>query len=476
MDNSLSTNSYNLLLIMADQFRYDWMSCSGFPISTPNIDRIASRGIRFTQASCTSPLCTPSRSSLATGKYPHNCGVVVHDAVLPRDQQTYYQLLRKNGYRVGVVGKSDLHKDIHYYGKNGDLPLMYHFGFTDLCETEGKGNAGHPGMPDTKPGRAIAPPLHDLKDKKVVPLGPYQHMLDQKGELEIFARDYDDRLYRNPSRMAAQSILPEEDFHDYFIGEQACKMLRDFPTDFPWHLFVSFAGPHDPWDPPKSYSDRFANADFPESIADNMEGKPEWIKRRAKVQCGAMTDGELLKIKRHYAGSISLIDDWVGHILDELERRGETDNTIIVFAADHGEMMGDHQLLLKKCMYEGSVRVPLIISAPWMESPSTSNVLAELFDLAPTFLDLAKADYDHRDMDAKSLVSVLKGETDQHKEYQYSELLNTQMLYDGHYKWIRNTNDLDELYDLKNDPQELHNCFSEHPEVIQRMRKHTFNQ
>ena len=78
----------NILLIMADQFRYDWMGCAGFPIPTPNIDRIAENGVRFTQASCACPLCTPSRAALATGKYPHNCGVVVHDAVLPADEVT----------------------------------------------------------------------------------------------------------------------------------------------------------------------------------------------------------------------------------------------------------------------------------------------------------------------------------------------------------------------------------------------------
>ena len=136
----------NILFIMADQFRADWLGCAGFPISTPQIDRIAARGTRFTRASCVCPLCTPSRAALATGRYPHNTGVQVHDASLPLDAVTYYQLLRRNGYRVAAVGKTDLHKNRHEYGERGDLPFMYHMGFTDLCETEGKMNAAWPAV------------------------------------------------------------------------------------------------------------------------------------------------------------------------------------------------------------------------------------------------------------------------------------------------------------------------------------------
>lgn len=450
----------NILLIMADQFRYDWMGCAGFPIPTPNIDRIAENGIRFTQASCACPLCTPSRAALATGKYPHNCGVVVHDAVLPADEVTYYQLLRKNGYRVGAVGKTDLHKAHHYYGKNGDLPLMYHLGFTDLCETEGKMNAAWPAVRDGQP----------------VPAGPYQHMLVEKGEMELLTADYHERLRNKRAFYSAPSVLPEEDFHDRFVGEKACQMLENLPKEDPWHLFVSFVGPHDPWDPPKSYYDRFADTSFPDTIRDNMEGKPEWVKKRAEKNCGGMTDGELLEMKRHYAGSIAVIDDQIGHILDMLEKRGEAENTVIVFTADHGEMLGDHGLIQKTVMYEGALRIPMIISAPWMKGPSVSGALAELIDLAPTFLELAGADYNRKDMDARSLLPLLSGETGEHKAMQYSELINCQMLYDGRYKWIRNWNDTDELYDLQTDPQELHNLIGQLPDVLARLQKQTFRQ
>ena len=184
----------NILFIMADQFRADWLGCAGFPISPPQIDRIAARGTRFTRASCVCPLCTPSRAALATGRYPHNTGVQVHDASLPLDAVTYYQLLRRNGYRVAAVGKTDLHKNRHEYGERGDLPFMYHMGFTDLCETEGKMNAAWPAVRDGVPG----------------PAGPYQRLLTEKGWMQALTEDYLDRLRSRPPWYASPSVLPPE--------------------------------------------------------------------------------------------------------------------------------------------------------------------------------------------------------------------------------------------------------------------------
>lgn len=448
----------NILFIMADQFRADWLGCAGFPISTPQIDRIAARGTRFTRASCVCPLCTPSRAALATGRYPHNTGVQVHDASLPLDAVTYYQLLRRNGYRVAAVGKTDLHKNRHEYGERGDLPFMYHMGFTDLCETEGKMNAAWPAVRDGVPG----------------PAGPYQRLLTEKGWMQALTEDYLDRLRSRPPWYASPSVLPPELFHDRFIGETACEMLRSMPGDSPWHLFVSFAGPHDPWDPPECYLDRYRDAQFPPSIPPEMEGKPAWIRKRAEKQTGTMDPEGLINMKRHYAGSIAVIDEWVGHILDTLEERGEAGRTVVVFAADHGEMMADHGLVQKSVMYEGALRIPLIVALPG-QGPAESGALAELLDLAPTFLELAGVQVPP-EMDGVSLLPHLLGRQDVLKPFQLSELSNCQMLFDGRYKWIRNWNDRDELYDLLEDPDELDNRIDRLPEVVGRMQKYTFRQ
>ena len=453
----------NILMIMADQFRLTTLDGMGDKIPTPNIKRIMDKGLVFTQSCCACPLCTPSRAALATGKYPSRCGVPVHDAVLPPEQATYYQALRRAGYRVGMAGKSDLHKADQYCGK-GDMPSMYHYGFTDPFETEGKMNSAW-----FKRG----------EDGAIRPNGPYQHYLVERDPARLEALNADYKSYMREKRRfyAEPSVLPDEDFLDNFIGRAACDWLERVEDDVPWHYFVSFAGPHNPWDPPRENYEHFKDARLPPPIADDFTGKPAWVKQRVAQETGGMTAQQALNVRRCYAASVEVVDQWVGRLLDILERRGLKDNTVVIFCADHGEMLGDHGLLEKKVMYEASVRVPLVISAPWMTSRTDSDALAQLMDLAPTCLDLAGASWDEREMDARSLLPLLRGENGeeaQPHEVQISELLNSLMIYDGRYKWIRNWNDTDELYDLRSDPQELHNIFDERPEIIQRLRAYTF--
>ena len=453
----------NILMIMADQFRLTTLDGMGDKIPTPNIKRIMDKGLVFTQSCCACHLCTPSRAALATGKYPSRCGVPVHDAVLPPEQATYYQALRRAGYRVGMAGKSDLHKADQYCGK-GDMPSMYHYGFTDPFETEGKMNSAW-----FKRG----------EDGAIRPNGPYQHYLVERDPARLEALNADYKSYMREKRRfyAEPSVLPDEDFLDNFIGRAACDWLERVEDDVPWHYFVSFAGPHNPWDPPRENYEHFKDARLPPPIADDFTGKPAWVKQRAAQETGGMTAQQALNVRRCYAASVEVVDQWVGRLLDILERRGLKDNTVVIFCADHGEMLGDHGLLEKKVMYEASVRVPLVISAPWMTSRTDSDALAQLMDLAPTCLDLAGASWDEREMDARSLLPLLRGENGeeaQPHEVQISELLNSLMIYDGRYKWIRNWNDTDELYDLRSDPQELHNIFDERPEIIQRLRAYTF--
>lgn len=451
---------WNILMIMADQFRLKTLDGMGDNIDTPNIKRIMDRGVVFNQAACTSPLCTPSRASLATGKLPHNCGVIVHDAVLPLDAVTYYQELRKAGYRVGVAGKTDLHKKDKYVGIHGNLPSMYHYGFTDPFEIEGKMN--------------FAKLVKD-EEGNIIPQGPYQKYLNDKGVLEHISEDYKARLRKYPKYYAEPSVLDSaEDFQDTFVGKAAEEWLNNVDDDVPWHYFVSFAGPHNPWDPPIEELKKQEGKEHPAAIEDIFENKPEWVKKRAGIQTAGMTEEDLQKLKKSYAASVSVIDNWVGRLLDILERRKLDKNTVVIFCADHGEMLADHGLLEKKCMYESSVRIPLVISAPWMNEGRDSNALAQLMDLAPTCMELAGLNYDKNVMDARSLIPILYGKEEALRPVQISELINCQMVYDGKYKWIRNWNDLDELYDLENDQSELHNLIFEREDIAKELMKYTF--
>ena len=453
---------YNILMIMADQFRMTTLESMGDGISTPNIKRIMEKGMVFEKAACTCPLCTPSRASLATGKLPNRCGVPVHDGILPLEQETYYQKLRDAGYRVGVVGKTDLHKADKYIGTKGNLPSMYQYGFTDPFELEGKMNAAR----------------YSVNSDGTKNLnGPYQKHLESKGLMETLNTDYKTYMRELPRYYAAPSVLPDEDFEDAFIGRAACEWLQEVEDDVPWHYFVSFVGPHNPWDPPKEDYDFYEDHKFWESIKDDFYGKPEWVKKRAQRETGGMTREDEERMKRCYAGSVRVIDRYIGKILDVLEERGLKERTIIIFCADHGEMLGDHGLLEKKVMYESSLRIPMVIQAPWMKERKNMDSLVMLMDLAPTCMEIAGVPCDSRKMDARSLMPILRGETQKSEHLvQISELINCQMISDGKYKWIRNWNDKDELYDLDNDRAEIHNIIDELPEVIEKLQTYTFRQ
>lgn len=448
---------------MADQFRTATMTGMGDGINTPNIDRIRAMSVFYPRAACTAPLCTPSRASLATGKMPHKCGVLAHDENLPLDEDTYYQALVKAGYRVSVVGKTDLHKKTRFIGKKGDLPVIHHIGFSDPHETEGKMNC--------------ARILYRDAEGNPSPLGPYQyHLLQKDPDLLQSLNDCYVAYMQKKIKVydAWESTLEAEDFLDNFIGRETCRFLEEIDNEAPWHLFASFAGPHNPWDPPASEFEKVKDLDLPLPPEDDLTDKPSWIQHRAKIQSDGLTQEKLLDTKRHYAAAVAVIDRWIGEMLDILTRRGLMEDTVIVFTADHGELMGEHRLFEKTTMYEGALRIPLLIHMPGMTEPHESDQLATLMDMAPTCMDLAGAPYDPGDLDAVSLLPDLQGNHSPIREVQQSELLNTNMLFDGRYKWIRSFNDSSELYDLEEDPNELHNCITQHPEIIARLQKYTF--
>lgn len=191
---------------------------------------------------------------------------------------------------------------------------------------------------------------------------------------------------------------------------------------------------------------------WPDPIPNDMEGKPAWIRRRAAQQTGGMTQADLQQVKRCYAGSVRVIDRWIGKLLDWLETSGHKDDTIVIFCADHGELLKRPRPVGKELHVRRLPAHPLLVHLPGMTQRRDSDALAELMDLAPTCLELAGADWNRREMDAVSLVPVLNGSTEPLRPVQRSELHNCTMLFDGRYKWIRSYNDTDELYDLKPTP------------------------
>ena len=196
---------------------------------------------------------------MASGLQPSRLGCLDNSGRLPSGTTTYYQPTARRGYRVGCVGKLDLRKSEGYNGRYGDRPYAYGWGFTHPEECEGKMHAG----------------------SSPTPIGPYTHYLADKGQLATFHQDYRQRAATSWITDCRDSLLDSEDFADAYIGRRAAEWIASVPDDFPWHYFVSFVGPHDPFDPPTEYGDRYRAAPMPPAISDSLAGKPEWIRKRA---------------------------------------------------------------------------------------------------------------------------------------------------------------------------------------------------
>ena len=431
----------NVLFVMADQHRFDYLGCAGAEfLHTPNLDRLAAQGTRFTQCITDCPVCAPARIGLATGLRPSRLGSLDNASYLPLSTPTHYQHFRDRGYRVGCVGKLDLAKPAHYNGRYGDRPCVYAWGFTHPEECEGKMHAG------SSPS----------------PIGPYTHYLQEHHLLQRFYEDYQARKERGWIVGASHdSVLPTNAFEDAYIGRRAAEWIARVPDDFPWYYFVSFVGPHDPFDPPAAYAERYRHAGVPSPIEDDLTGKPAWIKAR-QVKASAE---DVALARRQYCAAIELIDDYVGQILDALQARGQLENTYVVYSSDHGEMLGDHGLFTKSVAYEASLRVPLIVAGPGIPAGQASDALVQLMDIHPTLCELAGLPVPH-DIDAQSVVPLLAGERTDHRCHTVSVIRNWRCLRTAQHKLIRNENDVTELYDLERDPCELDNIASAEPSLV----------
>ncbi len=423
----------NILFLFPDQWRWDWLECEDspfgkVPVRTPSIDALAARGVRFTQCRTNAPLCAPARACLARGLRYERCGVPDNDGCTPTDRPTVFRLLREAGYHTATCGKSDLFKPDTTPNPTGYVPVMDALGFADGIDHRGKFDA-------VKRGR------EQIAE-------PYTLMLKQRGLFATHAEDYARPEGRRPP---GPTPLPTDAYTDDFAGQNALKLIDRAPADRPWCLWVNFPGPHNPFDPPAEAFAPYADVDFPPPI--NPAGN-------------SLSDEDVARERRLYAACCSHLDAWVGRLLARVEARGELANTLVVFASDHGEMLGDHGRWNKGVPQEGSVRVPLIVAGPGVRPGATSGALVELIDVAATLLDVAGIPAPG-DWDARSVDPLLRGETDDtsHREVQVSALGKWQLACDGRFKLVRVIERDDRLYDLCNDPAELHDVATEHPDV-----------
>lgn len=448
-----AAEKFNVLFILADDLNND-LGCYGHPlVKSPNIDKLAARGIKFDNAYCQYPLCGPSRTSFLTGRRPNATHILTNPA--PNGDGTYKtsphfrefipntitlpQLFRQNDYYVVRVGKM-----YHYY-----VP----------------GQIGTDGLDDPPSWEHVVNPRgRDREDEsKIISLNP---------NVKI-----DNRLGATVSWLAMDST--DEAQTDGLIAKEAIKLLAE-KRDTPFFLGVGFFRPHTPYVAPKKYFDLYPFDKIPiQKFSDWPTNVPAAAFMSSKPEQLTMTDQQRKEATQAYFASITFMDAQLGHVINALDRLGLADKTIIVFASDHGYHTGEHGLWQKKSLFEICARVPLIIVPPKSsQKGTTSTHPVEMVDLYPTLADLCglkTPDY----LDGFSLKPLLKD-----PKAKWDHPAYTQVLRDAFHgysvrteKWRYTEWDNGragaELYDHEKDDVELNNLASapQYASVIQGMKK-----
>ena len=412
----------SFLFLFPDQHRFDFLGLNpALPVRTPNLDALAARGTRLTRMICPSPLCAPSRASLASGRSYRRCGVLGNDTDYPLQQPTFYGALRESGYCVAGVGKFDLHKATLDWGVDGSRQLQA-WGFSEGVDSEGK---------------------HDgVRSGASAPKGPYLAYLHERGLVDDYVKDM---RARHNYRDTHPTPLPDDAYGDNWVAALGLDLLRVWPADEPWFLMVNFPGPHEPMDVTASMRSRWESVDFP-----GPHYSSEFDRATHR------------RIRQNYAAMLENIDRQVGAFLSAVAARGEQDRTIVVYSSDHGEMLGDHQMWGKTVPHQPSIGVPFIAAGPGIGGGAVSAALASVHDLAATFLDYAGLTVPAA-MDSRSLRALLQGDRSTHRDYVLSGLLDWDLVWDGRYKLVLSREGGPRLYDLETDPWEDENIAANAP-------------
>jgi len=433
----------NILWFCTDQQRGDTIHCLGNPhIRTPHIDALAAQGVAFTHAYCQSPVCTPSRASFLTGRYPRTTRCRQNGARLPADEVLVTRIFAEHGFDCGLIGKlhlSPCHKRVEQRGNDGYRLFLW---------------SHHP-MPDWEENA-------------------YIHWLRERGY------EWED-LYHRPPEAFAWAGVPADLHQTTWCVEKAIEFITQ-ERDGPWLLSINTFDPHHPFDPPKEYLDRYDPDSLPDPLFQEgeLEGKPRF--QRIDHQGGyggtglsfaRATPRQRREVVAAYYAMIELIDDQLGRLLRALDESGQRNNTIVLFMSDHGEMLGDHGLFWKgPFFYEGMVRVPLIISCPGKFAQGLRREeLVELVDLAPTLLEAVGLPVPGR-MQGRSLLPLLMGQSEvaDWRNSVYCEYYNAMpwhdrqafatMYFDGRFKLnVYHGEPIGEMYDLATDPHEFDNLW-----------------
>ena len=450
----------NIVFILADDHRYDAMGFTGaFPgLETPNLDRMARTGIYIPNATVATALCSPSRASILSGQYPHRHRVVDNQAPLPANTHFFPSDLQKAGYSTAFVGK-------------------WHMGNAD--------DAPQPG---------------------------FNHWISFKGQ----------GVYYNPTLNINGKNVSYRDssYTTDILTDLSIDWIKKQDKQKPFFLYLSHKGVHAIFEPAKRHKGKYKNLAFapPPSMfitpgknelavqlkaaADssilrrgwkvNYNDIPDWVKNQRYSWHGVdyLYHGELsfIDFYRQYLETLLAVDESVGKVLSFLESTGQMDNTVVIYMGDNGFSFGEHGLIDKRHAYEESMRVPLLIYAPSLsKEPRVINEVIQNIDIAPTILNIARVTKPSS-MQGNSFLPFIKGQHipwkekafyEYYWEYDFPQTPTIFALRTDRYKYIYNHGvwDINELYDLKNDPYEMNNLIrsEDHQTIAHTMRDEIFN-
>jgi len=445
---------------MADQLRFDALGCYGnTQIHTPNIDRIALNGSTFDNHFVQNPVCSPSRCTVLTGRYPKNHGTRDNGIPLRDEEITLPEVLRDSGYLTAAIGK--MHITTQFLPKEDeqeDWPED-HYGF-DIIHT----------TCDTKTGEY----LNWLMEKS--PADYAEVKLQGERKMKEDRASAADKDTSGPPQVYKSAINPE--YHQSaWIADRAIELIEQSTEDRPFFAFCSFVDPHHPFDPPEPYASMYAPDELEAPIwrEGELDDKPPHFRKartghgfgNEKYDYEKLTSHDWGCVKAAYYGMVSLVDHNIGRVLDAVERKGIENDTLILFTNDHGELLGDHGLLFKGPFhYDSIIKAPMIIKWPGVvPKGSRYSQVTEHTDIMPTILEYAGVRPPYG-VQGSSMAPILRGDKGAGREYAMTEFncydwgLSVKTLTGRDYKLTYYAGqDYGELYDRNADPEEIYNLW-----------------
>lgn len=473
----------NILFIMYDQLRFDYLSCAGHPhLHTPNFDRVAAMGVRFTNAYVQSPICGASRMSFYTGRYVSSHGAAWNGFPLRVGEHTLGDHLRDTGMDCWLIGKTHMKADKEGMKRLGLAPdsvigaRQVECGFDVWIRDDGLWGSGPDGFYDEK----RSPYNEYLKSKGYEGQNPWADFanagINEDGNI---ASGW---MFANADKPAN---IREKDSETPWLTARTIDFIE--AQSGPWCAHVSYIKPHWPYIVPAPYHDMYGLNHVPAASRHEVERDDPHPVYAAymenRISSAFQRDDVRPKVIPAYMGLIKQCDDQLGVLLDHLEKTGRLKDTMIVLTSDHGDYLGDHWLGEKDLFHDPSVKIPMIVYDPRPEADgtrgTTCDALVESIDLAPTFVEAAGGKVPDHILEGRSLLPWLHGEKPEWREFAVSEFdfsptpqavklgleprdCRLFMVFDGRYKLMHAEGGFRPmLFDLKHDPDEFHDLAKE---------------